>query len=84
MKDRWYHPETNLYKHGLDPETVDEAFIEGFKRRTRNGPNYQIFGVTLDGDHIEIVFEELPGGFRVFHARYMTPDEKRRLRRRRK
>jgi uncharacterized DUF497 family protein len=84
MKDRWYHPEANIYKHGLDQETVDEAFIEGFARRFRNGPNYQIWGVTQDGDNVEIVFEELADCFRVFHARYMTKDEKRRLRRRRK
>ena len=81
MKDRWYHPEGNLAKRGLDPELVNEAFLDGFSRRRRDGDNYEILGVTEDGEHLQIVFEDLPNNYRVFHARPMTGEEKRRYRR---
>jgi hypothetical protein len=57
-KVREYRPEENLTKRGLDPGIVDEAFVDGFPRRKKDGANYEILGVTGDGDYLQIVYEE--------------------------
>jgi hypothetical protein len=54
--------------HGIEPEEAEEAFAnKPLFRRTKKG-HYTVFGQTLEGRYLTLVFQMKPGGV----ARTMT------------
>lgn len=48
--------------HGIEPEEAEEVFAnEPFYRKTKKG-HYAVFGPTLDGRYLTIIFELKPKG----------------------
>jgi uncharacterized DUF497 family protein len=48
--------------HGIQPEEAEEVFANNpFFRKTKKG-HYAVFGQTLEGRYLTIVFELKPGG----------------------
>lgn len=69
---------SNLAKHGVDDWEAEEALIEGWARRHRDGVCYEILGRTSEGRYLQLVCEETKTEIRLFHCRDMTPAERRR------
>ena len=68
----------NLLKHGVDIYEVEEALLDGWKCRKREGDCYEILGCTDDGRYLQIVLEDRSNEIWVFHARDMNQREKKR------
>jgi uncharacterized protein len=48
--------------HGIEPEEVEEVFANSpLYRKTKRG-HYAVFGPTLEGRYLTVVFELKPGG----------------------
>lgn len=68
---------THIAQHNILPDEAEEIFLEKyFLRRTHSG-RYVVYGQSLYGRYLFIVFEKLKGNaIRVITARDMTDKEK--------
>jgi len=66
------------WKHGVDPEEVEEAFFNPpYKIRRTKADNYLFFGRSQAGRYLFIVFVWQNSQVKVISARDMTQKEKR-------
>lgn len=77
MKEIRFH-KTNLAKHNVLPQEAEEAVLDGWSRRRRDGKNFEVFGRTSAGRYLQLVCDVAGDMVRVFHARDMTETERRR------
>jgi uncharacterized DUF497 family protein len=71
----------NLRKHGIGLAEAEEALYDGWDRRRKDGPNYEVLGRTEEGRYLQLVVEVTSDAIRVFHGRDMTPAERSRYKR---
>lgn len=83
MKELRFHLD-DLVKNGLDDLVAEDAMIDGWGRRRRDGDYFEVLGRTGDGDFVQLVVAEYSDYLWVFHGRKMNDSEKRRYRRERK
>jgi uncharacterized DUF497 family protein len=66
------------WKHGVDPDEVEEVFFNPpYKVRRAKKGKYLLYGRSLDGRYLFIVFTWVERRVKVISARNMTPAEKR-------
>ena len=67
-----------IVKHGVDPEEVEEAFFNPPHRvRRAESGKYLLYGRSLDGRYLFIVFAWKGDAVRIISARDMTASERR-------
>ena len=66
------------WKHGVDPEEVEEVFFNRpYKLRRASSGKYLLYGQTEDGRYLFIVFVWVDKLIKVISARDMTESEQR-------
>jgi uncharacterized protein len=83
---RWnQHNVEHIARHGVEPEEAEYVVkhpARGFPRREGQG-KYRVWGQTFAGRFLQVAYIfSPPGVVYVIHARDLTDQEKRRLRRR--
>ena len=58
----------NLLKHGVDIDEAEEALLDGWKYRRRDGVCYEVLGCTDEGRYLQLILEEHSNEIWVFHA----------------
>ena len=71
------------WKHGVDPEEVEEVFFNRpYQLRRASSGKYLLYGQTEDGRYLFIVFVWVDKLIKVISARDMTESEQRFFKRR--
>lgn len=64
-------------KHGVEDDEAEEPFFNRHKYRSAGAGRYHLFGVTHEGRHLFVVFEQRKDKVRIISAREMTRSERR-------